>query len=417
MTAVDVAVRRAGARPVRARLRLLGPAFVTAVAYVDPGNFATNFSAGAAHAYLLVWVVVAANLLAVLIQSLSAKLGLATGLGLAQLCRDRLPRAVSVPLWLQAEAVAMATDLAEVLGGAVALALLFGLPLPVGGAVTGAVAVAVTAVQARRRRRFEGLVAGLLAVVLIGFLYDLFSAPVRPAAAVAGLVPRFDGAGSVLLAAGILGATVMPHAVYVHSALTADDRYRPAAGTYGHRHVMRWQRADIGLAMGGAGLINLVMLLVAAGWFAGTGAGAATLAAVHNGLSSAAGRTAGLMFALALLASGLASSGVGTYAGQVILDGFLRRRIPLWVRRLLTLAPAMVVLAAGMEPTRALVLSQVVLSLGIPFALVPLILFTARAQLMGRYVNRPVTTLVAATTAVLITGLNGFLLWTLFRPG
>ncbi|GAA0716924.1 Nramp family divalent metal transporter [Dactylosporangium roseum] len=349
-----------------------------------------------------------------LIQFLSAKLGLVTGSGLAETCRDNLPRFVSIPLWLQAEAVAMATDLAEVLGGAVALWLLFDLPLTLGGVVTGVVAVVLAMIRTRRPRRFERVVCGLLLVVLVGFGYDLTHAPVEAAGVAGGLLPRFEGTGSVLLAAGILGATVMPHAVYVHSALTTDERYATARSVRSHRYVMGWLRTDIGVAMGLAGLINAVMLIIAAALFSGAGTGAGTLEQVHDGLGTLAGETAATAFALALLASGFASSGVGTYAGQVIMEGFLHRRIPLWLRRLLTLAPAMVVLAAGLEPTRALVMSQVVLSFGIPFALIPLVMFTASRRLMGEHANRPPTTLLAAVTAASVIVLNGVLLRTLF---
>jgi manganese transport protein len=417
MTPVDLALplapERVGARPrrwLRARLALLGPAFVAAVAYVDPGNFATNFSGGAAYGYTLVWVVVAANLMAILIQSLSAKMGLATGRNLPELCRDRFPRAVSVPLWVQAEAVAIATDLAEVLGGAIALYLLFDVPLPVGGVITGVVAIALTMVQSRGRRRFELVIGGLLAVVLLGFLYDLAHTPTDPVALAGGLIPGFAGTDSVFLAAGILGATVMPHAIYAHSALADRSRYGEAAAD--PRRVLRWQRADIGLALGVAGLINLTMLVIAAGLFSGAPDRATTLEGVHSGFGQMVGGGAALAFALALLASGFASSGVGTYAGQVIMAGFLRRRVPMLVRRAVTLVPALAVLALGVDPTQALIVSQVVLSFGVPFALIPLIILTARRSVMGELVNRPVTTVAAAVVAALIITLNGFLVWT-----
>jgi manganese transport protein len=287
MTSADLAVTlapgRAVARPGRswrARLTMLGPAFVAAVTYVDPGNFATNFSGGAAYGYTLVWVVVTANLMAILIQSLSAKLGLATGSSLPELCRDRFPRAVSMPLWVQAEAVAIATDLAEVLGGAIALYLLFDVPLAAGGVITGVVAIGLTVVQSRGRRRFELVIGGLLAVVLLG-LYDLVLTPTDPVALAGGLIPGFAGTGSVFLAAGILGATVMPHAIYAHSALAERGRYGAAVAE--PRRVLRWQRLDIGLALGVAGLINLTMLVIAAGLFRGEPDRATTLEGVHSG--------------------------------------------------------------------------------------------------------------------------------------
>jgi manganese transport protein len=389
---------------------MLGPAFVAAVAYVDPGNFATNFSGGAAYGYTLVWVVVTANLMAILIQSLSAKLGLATGRSLPELCRDRFPRAVSLPLWGQAEAVAIATDLAEVLGGAIALYLLFDIPLAAGGVITGVVAIGLTVVQSRGRRRFELVIGGLLGVVLLGFLYDLVLTPTDPVALSGGLIPGFAGTQSVFLAAGILGATVMPHAIYAHSSLAERSRYGAAVAE--PRRVLRWQRLDIGLALGVAGLINLTMLVIAAGLFRGEPDRATTLEGVHSGLGQMMGGGAALAFALALLASGCASSGVGTYAGQVIMAGFLRRRVPMLVRRLVTLVPALVVLGLGVDPTYALVVSQVVLSFGVPFALIPLIVLTARRAVMGDFVNRPVTTVAAAVVTALIIALNGFLIWT-----
>lgn len=393
--------------PPRRRLLLLGPAFVAAIAYVDPGNFATNFSAGSSYGYLLVWVIVAANLMAMVIQSLSAKLGLATGQNLCEVSRQEFPRPVVWGLWAQAELVAMATDLAEVLGGAIALNLLFGLPLLEGGLITGVVAFALLSLHTRGYRRFELAVGGLLAVIVIGFFVNLGRVDVDTGAALSGLVPRFADTDSVLLATGILGATVMPHVIYLHSALTQDRTRGAGVPT---RLLLRYQRIDVGLAMGLAGLVNLSMLLIAATLFHGTGAeGADTLAGVHSGLAAVDG-TAALAFALALLASGFASSGVGTLAGQVVLQGYLRRRIPLLLRRALTLAPALAVLAVGIDPTRALVLSQVVLSFGIPFALVPLVLLARRRDVMGDLVNRPVTTVTASVVAAVIIGLNAFLL-------
>ncbi|MBX9243835.1 Nramp family divalent metal transporter [Actinotalea ferrariae] len=405
----------------RRTLGLLGPAFVASVAYVDPGNFATNFAGGAGYGYRLLWVIVAANLMAMLIQSLTAKLGLATGSDLASLCREQLPRPVTRGLWVQAEAVAIATDLAEVVGGAVALNLLFGVPLPVGGLITAVVAFALLGAQTRGYRPFEVVITGLLAVIAIGFGYTLVFAGVDPDGLASGMVPGFAGPESLLLATGILGATVMPHVIYVHSALTP-SRYHgvPEAGARSGTaaqgalaRVLRAQRLDVLLAMGGAGLINATMLIVAAQLFSGGDPGPVTLEGVHADLGSTAGAGPALAFALALLASGFAASSVGTYAGQVVMAGFLRRRIPLTLRRGLTLAPALVVLAAGVDPTGALVWSQVVLSFGIPFALIPLVRFTARRDLMGALVNSRLTTITASVVAALIVTLNAFLLWDL----
>ncbi|MGZ4546289.1 MAG: Nramp family divalent metal transporter [Blastococcus sp.] len=394
------------------RLALFGPAFVAAIAYVDPGNFATNFAGGARFGYLLLWVIVSANVIAMFVQSLSAKLGLATGANLPEVCREHFRPPVVRALWVQAELVAMATDLAEVIGGAIALNLLFGLPLLTGGLITGLVAFGLLGLQSRGHRKFQGAVTGLFAVILAGFLVMLLRAPVDPAASVAGLVPRFDGAESLVLATGILGATVMPHAIYLHSALIPQGIELASARQ--RRFALRTQRADVLTAMGLAGLVNAAMLLVAAALFHGSGLDpSGTLAGAHAGIGTALDGSAALVFALALLASGFASAGVGTYAGQVVMQGFVRRRIPLLVRRALTLSPALVVLALGVDPTRALVLSQVVLSFGIPFALVPLLLLTGRPNVMGELVNRRVTTVVAALVTCVIIGLNAVLLITL----
>jgi manganese transport protein len=399
-------------------LPFLGPAFVAAVAYVDPGNFATNFSGGASFGYRLLWVIVAANLMAMLIQSLTAKLGVATGQDLATLCRTNLRRPVVWGLWVQAEAVAIATDIAEIVGGAVALNLLFNVPLPVGGAVTSVVAFALLTAQGRGHRPFELVIGGLLVIIAAGFGYTLIFARADPVALTVGLVPGFAGTESVLLATGILGATVMPHVIYVHSALTP-KRYALSAGPSAstglpERHrVLRTQRLDVLIAMGAAGLVNAAMLTIAAALFFNSGVAADGLEEVHAGLGLVVGGAASIAFAVALLASGLAASAVGTYAGQVVMAGFLRRRIPIFVRRLITAIPAIAILALGADPTMALVVSQVVLSFGIPFALIPLVWFTSRSDIMGQWVNRPITTVTASAVAGLIICLNAYLLVTL----
>jgi manganese transport protein len=387
-----------------------GPAFVAAIAYADPGNFATNFTGGATFGYRLVWVIVAANLMAMLIQSLSAKLGLATGRDLAQLCRAYLPRPVTRTLWVQAELVAMATDLAEIIGGALALNLLFGVPLPVGGLITCVVAFALLVLQRHGVRRFESAIAGLLGVILLGFLYDALRAGADAGGLAAGLVPSLAGVDSLLLATGILGATVMPHVIYLHSAL-ATSRATAAADPAARRYALRCQRADTLLALGAAGLVNLAMLVIAARLFFGSGIpGTGSLDGIHAGLRAALDGYAALAFAIALLASGLASSSVGTYAGQVVMQGFIGHSIPLTARRLLTMAPAMAVLLLGADPTRALVWSQVALCFGVPFALIPLVWLTRRRDVMGEHANRPLTTTVACVVAALIIALNVFLL-------
>ncbi|MCU1691396.1 MAG: divalent metal cation transporter, partial [Frankiales bacterium] len=343
---------------LRRVLPLLGPAFVAAVAYVDPGNFATNITAGAQYGTLLVWVIVASNLLAVLVQYLSAKLGIATGWGLARNCRDHFPRPVTHGLWVQAELVAMATDLAEVLGGALALNLLFGLPLLLGGVVTGVVAFAMLALTGRGHRPYEQVVVGMLAVILLGFFADLLRSGPDVSDVASGLVPRLQGTDTVLLACGILGATVMPHVIYLHASLTG-LRARPLDAA-GRRSLLSAQKVDIPIAMLIAGAVNLSMLVLAATLFEGSQVD--TIEEAYAGLDDQLGRGAALGFALALLASGFAASSVGTYSGQVVMKGFLRMEVPLLVRRGVTLAPAVVVLAVGVDPTYALVLSQVVLS-------------------------------------------------------
>jgi manganese transport protein len=394
---------------LRGILPMLGPAFVAAIAYVDPGNFATNIAGGSKYGYLLLWVVLAANLMAMLIQFLSAKVGTATGSNLAELCREHFPRRVSVGLWIQAELIAMATDLAEFVGAAIALNLLFGVPLLPAGLLTAVVAFGILGLQTRGHRRFEVVVAGLLAVILLGFLYDTLRVGFDAGAAARGFVPHFAGTDSILLGAGILGATVMPHVIYLHSALT-QDRIVPRDDDE-RRRLMRWGRLDVVAALGVAGLVNLSMLVVAASLFHGAGlTGVDTIEGAHAGFSHLVGGGAAAAFGLALLASGFASSSVGTYAGQVVMQGFIGRTIPLVVRRAVTMTPALIVLAVGADPTRSLVLSQVVLSFGIPFALVPLVMLTRRKDVMGALVNRGATTLAASAVAALIIALNVFLL-------
>ena len=399
---------------VRGVVALLGPAFVASVAYVDPGNFATNISGGARYGYLLLWVILAANLMAMLIQGLSAKVGTATGYNLPELCRAHFPRPVSWGLWIQAELIAMATDLAEFIGAAIALNLLFGIPLFASGVITGIVAFAILALQQRGHRRFEIAIAGLLGVILLGFLYDTLAIGFDGGAAAGGFVPSFDGTDSVLLATGILGATVMPHVIYLHSALT--QRRVDVRNAAERLRVSKIGRLDVVIALGVAGLVNMSMLIIAAALFHTGGlTGIDEIQQAHSAFGSLVGHDAALAFALALLASGFASSSVGTYAGQVVMQGFIARTIPLLLRRLVTMTPALVVLAMGLEPTRSLVISQVVLSFGIPFALVPLVLLTRRRDIMGDLVNRRSTTALASVVAALIIALNLFLLYrTLF---
>jgi manganese transport protein len=396
----------------RTTLTLLGPAFVAAIAYVDPGNFATNIAGGAKYGYLLLWVILAANLMAMLIQTLSAKVGIATGKNLPELCRERFPRPVSWGLWVQAELIAMATDLAEFIGAAIALNLLFGVPLFVAGLMTGVVAFGILALQQRGYRKFELAIAGLLGLILLGFLYDTLSVTHDVSGVVRGLLPSFAGTDSILLATGILGATVMPHVIYLHSALTKDRV--PARDDDERRSIMRFGKVDVIVAMGIAGVINMSMLIVAGSLFHGTSSGIDSIEGAYDGFQTLAGGGAALAFALALLASGFASSSVGTYAGQVVMQGFIARTIPLVLRRLVTMLPALVVLAIGLDPSRSLIISQVILSFGIPFALVPLVMLTSKHELMGSLVNRRGTTILAAVVAGLISALNLFLLYETF---
>jgi manganese transport protein len=408
----ELAQLRAKGR-LRAMLAVMGPAFVACIAYVDPGNFATNIAGGAKYGFLLLWVLLASNLMAMLIQNLSAKMGIATGRNLPELCREHFPRRASFGLWVQAELVAMATDLAEFVGAAIALNLLFGVPLFAAGLITAVVAFAILALQSRGYRRFELVVIGFLAIILGGFLYDTLRIGFDAGEAAKGFIPGFAGTDSILLATGILGATVMPHVIYLHSALT-QSRIAPR-DEQEKRTLLRFQRFDVTIAMGIAGLVNMSMLIIAASLFHNSGlTGVDDIQVAHTEFGNLVGGGAALAFALALLASGLASSSVGTYAGQVVMQGFINRRIPLALRRLITMTPALLVLALGLDPSRSLVLSQVVLSFGIPFALIPLVLLTRRKDVMGALVNRWITTATAWVVAAVIIALNGFLLYQTF---
>jgi manganese transport protein len=393
-----------GKRGIRRMLPFLGPAFVASVAYVDPGNFATNIQAGSEFGYMLLWVVVASNLMAMLIQTLSAKLGIATGKNLAELCRLRFPRWVAVCMWVLMELVAMATDLAEFIGAAVAFNLLFGMPLLAGGLLTAVATFLILGLERFGFRPFEAVIAALVSVIAICYCIETFlDVPDFGAVIAHAVVPRLSGRESVLLAAGILGATVMPHAIFLHSALTQGRIV--VADPKRLRRLFGFEVADVTIAMSIAGLVNMAMLVMAAATFHGHGYTAvATIQDAHKTLEPLLGRAASVIFAVSLLASGLSSSTVGTSAGQVIMQGFVRREIPIWLRRLVTLAPSIVVIALGLDPTRTLVISQVLLSFGLPFALVPLLMFTANRNLMGPLVNRRVTT--AAMTAITLTVLT-----------
>ena len=390
----------------------LGPAFIACVAYVDPGNFATNVASGAQYGYALGWVVLTANLMAMLVQSLSAKLGIATGKSLPEVCRDRLPRWAVRGLWVQAELVAMATDLAEFTGAALGLHLVFGLPIWISALLAALATFAVLAMEVGGFRRLEAAITALVGIVVLAFCLELLMSRPQPGAVARGVfVPQLPG-GAALLAVSIVGATVMPHVIYLHSALV---RGRVAGeGDQAKRRIFRFEIIDVVCAMGLAGLINLAMLAMAAAVFFTRGDTTAgeDLGAVVAGLNGFIGDHAGLLFGIALLISGVASSCVGTMSGQVVMEGFLHRRIPVFLRRAVTMLPALVVLAIGFSPTRALVLSQVFLSFGIPFALIPLVAFTASKRLMGALANRRVTNIAAVAVTAVIVSLNVYLLAT-----
>jgi manganese transport protein len=410
--AVAAAARRSlegHARGVGRIWPFLGPAFIAAVAYIDPGNFATNVAGGSKFGYLLLWVVLCANLIAMLVQTQSAKLGIATGRNLAELCRERFSRRTSVGLWLQAELVAMATDVAEVVGAALGLNLLFGIPLFPAGILAGAGAFAILGLQQMGFRRLEAGISALVGVIVASFVVELFDA--KPAAGEVArhlFVPGFRGAESILLATGIIGATVMPHVVYLHSALT--QRRIVGRDARERKRILGFEKVDVVIALSLAGVVNISMMVVAAALFHTSGlTGVDTIEGAFHALRRLVSGNAATVFGVALLASGFASSSVGTMAGQVVMQGFIRRSVPLFLRRAVTLAPALLILGAGLDPTRALVLSQVVLSFGIPFALVPLLIVARRRDVMGPLANPGWLTALAGTIAALIIALNVFL--------
>jgi manganese transport protein len=410
----------AGAGPKSGLARLwpfLGPAFVASVAYVDPGNFATNIEGGAKFGYTLLWVIVASNLMGMLIQTLSAKLGIATGHNLAELCRMNFSRPVVWVMWGLMELVAMATDLAEFIGAAIGLNLLFHIPLGVAGVLTAFITFLILALQSRGFRSLEGVITALLGVVAVCYLLEtILDKPSLSLVFRHAVVPSFSGTESVVLAAGILGATVMPHVIFLHSSLTqgrvvVKDPVRK-------RRLFHFEMWDVTIAMGVAGFVNAAMLIMAAATFNRYGMShVSSIETAHVTLQPLLGAAAGWIFAVSLLASGLASTTVGTMAGQVIMQGFLSRHIPVWIRRLVTMLPSLVVIFSGLDPTRTLVLSQVVLSFGLPFAVVPLIVFSRRRDLMGELVNRRTTTIAISAIAVLILSLNFYLLFRIFFKG
>jgi manganese transport protein len=399
-------------RGIGAVMPFLGPAFIACVAYIDPGNFATNMAAGSQYGYMLLWVVLAANLMAMLIQSMSAKLGIATGKSLPEVARDRFPRRVVVFLWVQAELIAMATDLAEFVGAALGISLVFGIPLFVSGLLTGVAAFAILGLQAWGFRRLEATITVLVGVIVGAFgLQVLIAKPEWRSVIGSTFVPHLDGSASIVLAAGILGATVMPHVIYLHSALT--QKRIVGASPEARRKIFHFELVDVVIAMGIAGLINMAMLTTAAATFGARGLTTAgsDLTQVFHMLDYYLGEHTGLVFGLALMASGISSASVGTLAGQVVMQGFIRRQIPVFLRRAITMIPAMILIASQFDPSRALVLSQVFLSFGIPFAMIPLVMFTRNRGLMGNLTNGRWTNYAAYVVATTIIGLNVFLVY------
>lgn len=394
-------------------LPFLGPAFIASIAYVDPGNFATNIQGGAKFGYELLWVILGSNLMAMLLQALSAKLGIATGKNLAEQCRENFPRPVVWIMWVLMELVAMATDLAEFLGAAVALNLLFGLPLWIAGLLTAVITFAILGLERYGFRPLEAVITGFLAVIAISYVLELFLGKPEWSSILQGtFIPHFSNTESILLATGILGATVMPHAIFLHSALTQG---RVVVKKPEHqKRLFRFEIIDVVIAMVIASSVNAAMLITSAATFFKTGVHVGSLEQAYLTLQPLLGRASGIIFGVALLASGLSSSSVGTMAGQVIMQGFLHFHIPPWIRRIITIIPSLIVIFIGLEPTRTLVISQVVLSFGLPFAIIPLVIFTSRKSLMGALVNSRITTLLASISAILIVSLNFFLLYQTF---
>ncbi|HEY8597246.1 MAG TPA: Nramp family divalent metal transporter [Thermomicrobiales bacterium] len=398
-------------------LPFLGPAFIASIAYMDPGNFATNIQGGAQFGYMLVWVIVASNLMAMLIQTLSAKLGIATGHNLPEIMRVHFPQPVIWVLWALAEIVAMATDLAEFLGAALGFSLLFGMPLLPAGLLTGLTTFLILGLQRYGFRPLEAIITGFVGVIGLCYLIEtIIGKPDFGAAGAAILQPRFAGTESILLASGILGATVMPHVIYLHSALT-QDRVATGDATQ-RRRLFRFELVDVVIAMGLAGLINAAMLMMAAATFWAQGydvtAGDDIIREAYRTLTPLLGGASSTIFAISLLASGLSSAAVGTMAGQVIMQGFLGRTIPIWLRRGVTMLPALIVIALNVDATRTLIISQVILSFGIPFALIPLVMFTRRRDIMGELVNHRITTILVTGVVAVIVALNLFLLYQTF---
>jgi manganese transport protein len=392
----------------RAFLPFLGPAVVTSIAYIDPGNFATNIQAGARYGYNLLWVVVLANLVAMLFQALSAKLGIVTEKNLAEQCRDRFPKPVVIAMWIVSEIAAMATDLAEFLGGAIGLSLLFGLPLLAGMIVTGIIVYAILGLERSGFRPVEIVIGSLVAVIALCYVVELFISPVDWGEAARALVPALPDSAALLLAVGIIGATVMPHAVYLHSGLTQS---RVVVESESERRLLvRFSNREVIVALSLAGLVNMAMVVMAANAFHEGHSDVAEIETAYHTLVPLLGGAAAAVFLASLIASGISSATVGTLAGQLIMQGFVGIRIPIWLRRAVTMIPAFIVVGLGVNATTALVLSQVLLSLTLPIPMVALLLFTAQRDIMGELVNGRVTTVLATIAAAIVLALNLVLL-------
>ncbi len=399
-------------RKARQVATLLGPAFVAAVAYVDPGNFAANFSSGAEYGYALLWVLIFANLMASLVQYLSAKVGLVTGMSLPEVIANKLGRKSRIAYWLQAEIVAISTDLAEVIGGALALNILFGLPLLAGAIITGLVSLLLLVIYTRRGQKvFERIIVGLLLIIPLGFFAGLLMQPPDAASMAAGLIPQLRNGDMVLLAAAMLGATVMPHVVYLHSALSRDRHGKVKSEEL--KRLLRATKIDVGLAMVLAGSVNISMLLLAASALRGQ-PDVDSLEGIFAALNGQISPIIGGLFGLSLLVSGFASTTVGAHAGAIIMDGMLKRSIPLLVRRIITIIPAVVIVGLGLDPTQSLIISQVILSFGIPFALLPLLLATSSRKIMGDQRNHWGIVVTLGIIVAIISALNIALIWLTF---
>jgi manganese transport protein len=399
----DVLAGRRGG--LRAYLAFVGPAVVASIAYMDPGNFATNIQAGARYGYTLLWVVLLANIIAMLFQALSAKLGIVTGRNLAEMCRDQFPRPVVWSMWVVSEVAAMATDLAEFLGGAIGLSLLFGLPLLYGMIVTGMIVYGILLFERYGFRPVELIIGNFVAVIALCYLIQMFIAPVDwRAAAMHTVVPHIADAGALLLTVGIIGATVMPHAVYLHSGLT--QARIPARDASDKRKILHISNTEVVVALAIAGMVNMAMVMMASSAFHAGYSDVAEIETAYHTLTPLLGIAAAGVFLVSLLASGVSSSTVGTMAGQLIMQGFVGFRIPIWVRRLVTMIPAFIVVAAGVNATTALVISQVVLSIALPLPMITLIMFTRRSDIMGEFANSTVVSIVAVAGTVIVLALN-----------